>query len=357
MDSMRLKLDDFELGITLGVGTVGTVYQAIEKSSGRVVAIKVLQRSVSEDKLVRARFRREIGILQRVRHPHIIEFYGSGESDGLLFYVMEMVEGGSVKDLLRQSDRLSWAEVASIAKQVCSALQHAHNNGIVHRDLKPGNLFLTKDGKVKLGDFGIARDTYDADLTLDGFTVGTHAYMAPEQIVGEEAITGKADLYSLGCVLFEMLTGHTPFEGANFSQLFEKHLHQTAPKVRDYIGDCPAELETVIAKLLEKRPEDRPFNARTVQGIMMKLLDETDTRKTEPQKQPTAASPNTVPPQGAQSKDVGAADAQMDYGQRRLGRRLSQRESMTRELRWGPVVILVLLVIAIIALAMVFRTK
>lgn len=347
---MRLKLEDFELGVTLGVGTVGTVYRAIEKSSGKVVAIKVLQRSVSEDKLVRARFRREIAILQRVRHPHIIEFYGSGESDGLLFYVMELVEGGSVKDLLRQTDRLSWAEVASIARQVCSALQHAHNNGIIHRDLKPGNLFLTKDGQVKLGDFGIARDTFDADLTLDGFTVGTHAYMSPEQIVGEEPITGKADLYSLGCVLFEMLTGHTPFEGANFSQLFEKHIRQAAPKVRDYVGDCPIDLEAIIAKLLEKRPEDRPFNARSVQAVMMKLLDETDSRKKD-----TASLVDSNESSVRQAKDVGASEAQSDYGQLRLERRLSQRESMTRELHWRPVIILLLLVVAVIALAIAFR--
>jgi serine/threonine protein kinase len=371
---MRLKLEEYELGITLGVGTVGTVYKAVEKATGRVVAIKVLQRSVSEDKLVRARFRREIAILQRVRHPHIIEFYGSGESDGLLFYVMELVEGGSIKDLLRQSDHLSWAEVASIAKQVCSALQHAHNNGIIHRDLKPGNLFLTNDGKVKLGDFGIARDTYDADLTLDGFTVGTHAYMAPEQIVGEEAITGKADLYSLGCVLFEMLTGHTPFEGSNFSQLFEKHLRQPAPKVRDYMGDCPVELESVIAKLLEKRPEDRPFNARTVQGIMMKLLEEADTRKSVSNSAASASAVNSLSPgsaqtssdskhagkgdkEGANAKDVGAAEAHADYGQRRLERRLSQRASMARELNWRPVMLLLLLVVAVIVLAMIFRSK
>jgi serine/threonine protein kinase len=341
---MRLKLEDYDLGATLGVGTVGTVYCATEKKTGRAVAIKILQRMVSEDKLVRARFRREIAILQRVKHPNIIEFYGSGENDGLLFYVMELVEGGSVKDLLRQSERLSWGEVASCAKQVCSALQHAHNNGIIHRDLKPGNLFLTKDGTVKLGDFGIARDTHDADLTLTGFTVGTHAYMSPEQIVGEEPITGKADLYSLGCVLFELLTGHTPFEGSNFSQLFEKHLRQNAPRVRDFVGDCPLELDQIIAKLLEKKPDDRPFNARAVQAVMMKLLEQGEG------KHDTGVSSKAA-------RDVGAAEAQLDFGQKRLERRLSHRDSMVRELRWMPVVTLMLLVVAIIALAMVMRAK
>lgn len=151
-----------------------------------------------------------------------------------------------------------------------------------------------------------------------------------------------------------MLTGHTPFEGANFSQLFEKHLRQAAPKVRDYVGDCPAELESVIAKLLEKRPEDRPFNARTVQGIMMKLLDETDTRKTAPPVSPTSPV-SSSPATASVVKDVCAADAQADYGQRRLERRLSQRESMVRELNWRPVIILLLLVVAVITLALVFR--
>ena len=218
----RLTFDAIELGRPLGVGTVGEVYAGKLKSGGQEVAVKILLHGVSQDALVRARFEREMLILEKLNHPNIIRYFGGGDHAGRLFYAMEMVSGGTVKDLLERFQRLSWREVASIARQVCSALQHAHNHGIIHRDLKPGNLFLDHEGHIKLGDFGIARDTHSADLTHQGLTVGTHAYMSPEQIVGAENISGKADLYSLGCVLFELLTGQKPFTGTNFADNFDK---------------------------------------------------------------------------------------------------------------------------------------
>lgn len=270
----RLAIDDIQLGAPLGVGTVGEVLAGRLKRSGEPVAVKLLLLSVSEDKLVRARFEREMLILQKLHHPNIIRYYGGGKYQGRLFYAMEAVAGGTVKDLLERFDRLSWREVASIARQVCSALQHAHNHGIIHRDLKPGNLFLDQAGNIKLGDFGIARDTHSADLTHQGLTVGTHAYMSPEQIVGAENISGKADLYSLGCVLFELLTGQKPFQGNNFAVLFEQHLHKVPPQVNDFVTDCPPALSNVIRRLLAKAPEERPFNARAVQGEMLELLAE-----------------------------------------------------------------------------------
>ncbi|MCG8648700.1 MAG: serine/threonine protein kinase [Pirellulales bacterium] len=265
------QLSDYDFGEILGVGTVGTIYAATQRGTGERVAIKKLHPGVSQDPLIRARFKREMMILERLRHPNIVAYHGGGSDNGQLYYVMEIVDGGTVKDLLQNGASLSWTMVIEIARQICSALQFAHNHGVIHRDLKPGNLFLTKSAQLKLGDFGIARDINTSDLTDAGLTVGTHAYMAPEQITGDNMISGKADLYALGCCLFEMLTGRKPFLGENFAQLFEQHLRATPPRVRDFVPHCPEALDNVVAQLLEKSPEDRPFNARQVQAVMLRL--------------------------------------------------------------------------------------
>lgn len=269
-----ISLADYEMGSVLGVGTVGTIYAATHRESGQLVAVKKLHPAVSQDPTIRARFEREMLILSRLVHPNIIGYYGGGQDDGILFYVMELVDGGTVKELLEVRGTFPWPVVVELARQICSALQYAHNHGVIHRDLKPGNLFLTRDGELKLGDFGIARDLRNSDLTSSGMTVGTHAYMAPEQITGDAAISGKADLYALGCCLYEMMVGRKTFSGENFAQLFEQHLRSTPPRVRDSVPDCPPELDQVIFDCLAKKPEERPFNARKVQAVMLQL-DET----------------------------------------------------------------------------------
>jgi serine/threonine protein kinase len=186
---------------------------------------------------------------------------------------MEFIKGGTLKDLMQKSGTLSWREVAETGRQIAAALQHAHNHGIIHRDLKPGNVFITESGELKLGDFGIARDTHMQDLTEAGLTVGTYSYMAPELVRGERAITGQVDLYALGCLLYELLVGHPPYQGDNFAQIFDQHLNATPARVTHFGIECPAELDTLIQELLAKSPEDRPFNARAVQGILGHLLD------------------------------------------------------------------------------------
>ena len=330
---------EFELGDVLGVGTVGTIYRATEKSSRKQVAIKKLHPGVSQDQLIRARFRREMEILERLSHPHIVRYYGGGEDDGILFYVMELVDGGTVKGLLQVKGVFDWPIVAVVTRQICSALQYAHNHGVIHRDLKPSNLFLTKTGEIKLGDFGIARDLDRSDITATGMTVGTHAYMAPEQITGDEAVSGKADLYSLGCCLFEMLVGRTPFQGDNFAQLFEQHLRSDAPHVRDFVGSCPTELDAIVNRLLEKNPEDRPFNARQVQALMLQLDAAVDTDDSN-----TGQRIN---------QDIGAEDV-VARGKELLQQEIRQAEATNSgEVSWGRLVVLVAFVLAMIAFASV----
>ena len=275
------KLSDYNLGEVLGVGTVGTIYAGKHRKTGEVVAIKKLHPGVSQDKNICDRFEREMLILSRLSHPNIVSYHGGGEEEGQLFYIMELVAGGTVKDLLVRQQTFQWPIVVELARQICSALQHAHNHGVIHRDLKPGNLFLTRDGGLKLGDFGIARDLHGSELTSSGMTVGTHAYMAPEQITGDQSISGKADLYALGCCLYEMMTGKKVFAGENFAQLFEQHLRAEPPHLRDTVDDCPGELDQIIGELLAKNPEDRPFNARSVQAVMLKLGEAYDLNDTD----------------------------------------------------------------------------
>ncbi len=331
---MRIRrIEEFELGETLGVGTVGTIYRARDRENDREVAVKLLLPAVSDDELIKARFGREMMILEQLSHLNIVQCYGGGRVENQLFYAMELVEGGTLKEVLQQTGRLSWREAATCAVQICSALQHAHNHGIIHRDLKPANLFLAANGDLKLGDFGIARDTKAADITSSGLTVGTYAYMSPEQIVGDREITGKTDLYALGCLVFEMLTGRPPFEGENFAQLFEQHLRTQPPRVRSLAPECPEELDNLIAELLDKSPDARPFNARTVQAVLMRLLD-------RPLDDDTAG-------------DVAAEDA-LQQGKVKLSKRLTQTRKMLEphQVSWVSLACVVLIVIGVVGAAL-----
>ncbi|PHQ32188.1 serine/threonine protein kinase [Rhodopirellula bahusiensis] len=356
----HLRLNDFELGAVLGVGTVGTVYDgkirddievhpAAEAIRGQDLAVKKLHPAVSQDDLIQARFRREMVILERLQHPNIIGYFGGGSEDGQLFYVMERVDGGTIKDLLETNGALAWPVVVDVARQVCSALQCAHNHGVIHRDLKPGNLFLTRDAHVKLGDFGIARDQHSSDLTSQGLTVGTHAYMAPEQITGDETISGKADLYALGCVLFEMLANRKVFAGENFAQLFEQHLRTKAPDIASIVSDVPPELNQVIAECLEKSPDDRPFNARSVQGVMIEIGEKYDLSASS-----TPATHGDSDHSQAENRhaDV-SADSVTEKGRRLLEEQIHYRLGGTsREtVGLGKVSVIVIAIIVLIALA------
>lgn len=271
----------FELGDQLGMGTVGVVYRATSPDIDEPVALKLLSPNVLGDDAIVNRFEREIVVMERLNHPHIVRNYGGGRLDGQLFYAMQLLEHGSLKDRLRRGP-LAWPQAAAYGVQIASALQHAHNHGIVHRDLKPSNLFFDGEGNLVLGDFGIARDLHaQADITQQGITVGTFSYMSPEQITADSRIDGKADLYSLGCVLFEMLTGRPPYQGATFAQVWDQHMRSEPASVRAAQTEsgrpvtCPKWLDELIRGLLAKEPSDRPFNARAVEGnLLQHLLDE-----------------------------------------------------------------------------------
>ena len=264
----------FRLGEPLGVGTMGTVYRAESDDIPNPVAVKILHPSIAHDAAMVDRFQREIVVMERLKHPHIIRHYGGGMMDGQYFYAMERLNHGSLRDRLQSRGPLPWPLAALYISQIASPLQHAHNHGVIHRDLKPTNLFFGDDGRMILGDFGIARDLHEEAGTDPGRAVGTFAYMSPEQICADQEITGKSDLYSLGCVAYEMLAGKPPFSGANFAQVWDQHLHAQPRSLRDRGVDCPEWLDELVQRLLEKEPYQRPFNARAVQGLIRDRLED-----------------------------------------------------------------------------------
>ncbi len=261
----KRRVGPFELERKLGVGGMGVVYLATYLKNRQRMAVKVLAPDMSADARLVRRFLREMAILKRLRHENIVRYYGGGKDRTQHFYAMEYMDGGSIEQLLKKSGRFTWEQTIDYTRQVACALEYAHNNGIIHRDLKPANLFLGKDGRLKLGDFGIARDTQATALTAAGRTVGTYAYMAPEQISGKPPVSRKTDLYALGCVMFEMLTGKPPFAGPTAAEMLFAHLEQEPPRVTSAALDCPVSLEQIVMKLLEKDPEERFYDALALQ--------------------------------------------------------------------------------------------
>lgn len=265
------KIGPFRLESQLGVGGMGIVYLATYEETGQKVAVKVLTPALSADRKLLARFEREMKILRKLRHRNIVRYFGGGKSAGQHFYAMEVMDGGSLESVLEKKGRLSWEQTIDVALQIAKGLEHAHHHGIIHRDLKPANVFLSKDGKIKLGDFGIARDTEATALTAAGKTVGTYAYMAPEQIVGKPPVSGRTDLYALGCVMFQMLTGRIPFEADTPAEMLFKHIEDEPPRVSSEAIDCPVWLEEIVDRLLAKAPEDRFYDALATQVALQEV--------------------------------------------------------------------------------------
>ncbi len=269
----KRTIGPFELGDKLGVGGMGVVYRAIYTKTGIACAIKVLAPDVNDSPQVQQRFEREIAILKKLQHPHIVRYYGGGKVANQRFYAMELVQGGSLEHFLKEKGKLPWQEALRYARQVAEALEHAHTAGVIHRDLKPANLLIGPNNVLKLTDFGIARDTTATALTAAGKTVGTYAYMAPEQIRGKPPVDRRTDLYSLGCVLFEMLTGQTPFDSENAGELLVMHLQDDPPRVSSLAPDCPILLEEMVFRLMEKEPDERYFDALALQVAIDEITE------------------------------------------------------------------------------------
>ena len=250
--------DQYAIERELGRGGMATVYLASDLKHRRTVAIKVLRPEIAS-LLGPDRFVREVEIAARLNHPHILALHDSGDADGFLFYVMPYVAGESLRHRLDREKQLSLDEALAITRQVASALAHAHSHNVIHRDVKPENILL-HEGEAMVTDFGIAlavSAAADDRLTQTGIAVGTPAYMSPEQAASERALDARSDVYSLGCVLYEMLAGEPPYTGSTAQVLIAKRLVDPVPAVRRLRAAVPVGVEQALTKALAKVPADR----------------------------------------------------------------------------------------------------
>jgi serine/threonine-protein kinase len=261
--------DRYDVEREIGRGGDARVFLAVDRS-GRKVALKILHPEFLES-VVAERFLREIKLVSRLNHPRIARLLDSGERDWFVYLVMDFIDGCSLREVLGQGRRLTVADTLRVASDLLDALDHAHRFGIVHRDVKPENVMISPHRGTVLLDFGIARafaTSVSREITRAGLTVGSSSYMSPEQINADQKIDGRSDLYSLGCVLFECLTGRPPFVRRGEAMVLQLHLTEPAPDVRTRRPDVPDELAGAITRALSKAPEDRWASAAAMRRAL-----------------------------------------------------------------------------------------
>ncbi len=261
----------YEIVGPLGRGGMAVVYRARVPTSGVIVALKVMSPKIKEDAEFVERFRREVQACMKIEHEHVMRIFDTGEERGCHWMSLEFIDGGSVEDLVKQVGALPGPLAADIIDQLLDALEAAHSRGIVHRDIKPANLLLTRAGKLKLADFGIARSQDNQTLTQTGFLVGTPAFMSPEQVT-EGKVTPKSDLFSVGTVLYQLLAGENPYLKSTVSQCLQAVMVASAPPLFEKAPSSPGPLEELCAQLHALAPHDRPASANAAREIIAGYL-------------------------------------------------------------------------------------
>src|SRR3954449_5531826 len=250
----------YRLDAPVGTGGMSTVYRAFDTLLERQVAIKLMHRDIAGDPDQLERFRREARAVAQLNHPHVVGVIDAGEDDGMPYIVFEYVEGETLKDRIRRHGRLPVTEAVAYAIEIARALGAAHERRIVHRDVKPQNVLVDEEGTAKVTDFGIARSLAEEGLTAEGRVLGTTDYVSPEQALGHGVANGQCDIYSLGIVLFEMLTGDVPFHGDNQVAVAMKHVREELPDVQLRRPEVSSALAAVVdratAKDLDRRYAD-----------------------------------------------------------------------------------------------------
>ncbi len=273
VDTPRVYSGRYELTHLIARGGMAQVYRAMDRQLDRPVALKVLFPELSVDRTFVERFRREAQAAANLSHPNIVPVFDWGEDDGAYFIVMEYIEGRPLSAVLRDSQRLSPRQIATIGAGVAAALAFAHRHGVVHRDVKPGNVLITPEGDVKVTDFGIARAmNTEESLTQTGAVMGTAAYFSPEQAEGK-SVDARSDIYSLGVVLYEMAVGKPPFTGDSPVAVASKHVRDMPVLPREANPAVPAALEAVVMKAMAKSPEDRYLSAEELRADLLRFAE------------------------------------------------------------------------------------
>jgi TolB-like protein/Flp pilus assembly protein TadD/predicted Ser/Thr protein kinase len=287
----RVVAGRYEILGLLGAGGMGNVYRARDLELEELVALKVLRHEISGNPAALEQFRSEVKLARRVTHPNVARVFDIGDEDGAKYLTMELVDGESLGALLERSGRLPVARAVEIAAAVCTGLAAAHGAGVVHRDLKPDNVLLAKDGRVVVTDFGIARAAASADAKVTGTITGTPAYMAPEQVEGKPT-DARADIYALGAMLYETLTGEPPWQGNSVLAIAVARLLEAPPDPRAKRPDLPADLAAIVLRCMARRPAERYPSVDDV-GLALRALD---LRATAPSSPPAAPRPAVASP-------------------------------------------------------------
>ena len=257
----------------IGRGGMARVYLADDRATETVVAVKILHPELAASASA-GRFRREIRLLEQLRHPSLVPVFDSGEDDDLLFLVMPYICGETLRSRLARERQISLADSIAILRPVANGIDYAHQHGVIHRDIKPSNILL--DGtRVLLCDFGIARALIPVageNLSSSGIAIGTLSYMSPEQALGEQFVDGQVDIYALGCVAFEMLTGEVAFSGSDSQIVIGRHLTETPRPIRSVRPDVPGDVEHAIHSAMAKDPAHRPKTATSLVDLMEGLV-------------------------------------------------------------------------------------
>ncbi len=287
------KIGRYEIKKELGRGGMATVYQAYDPNFERDVAIKVLPRAFLHDPQFRVRFEREAKTVAALEHAAIVPVYDFGEEDGQPYIVMRMMSGGDLAEKLKDGS-LSFQEAAKIAERLAAGLDAAHNKGIIHRDMKPGNILFDQYDNAFLSDFGIARLTHGTHTLTGENIIGTPAYMSPEQVQGEKSLDGRSDLYSLGIIFYQMLTGDTPYQATTPAKVMMMHILDPVPDLALIKPDVPAEVSLWLQKSLAKDPDDR-FETAIEMGEALQAAVQGRSHHTLTTAQRTAVKQPTAP--------------------------------------------------------------
>ena len=265
--------DRYQIIKTLGEGGMANVYLAHDTILDRNVAVKVLRGDLANDEKFVRRFQREALSASSLSHPNIVEMYDVGEDDGQYYIVMEYVDGMTLKQVLKKRGHLSVTEVVDIMLQVTDGMAHAHDAYIIHRDIKPQNIMILSNGMIKITDFGVATALNSTQLTQTNSVMGTVHYLPPEQANGKGS-TIRSDIYSMGIMMYELLTGLVPYKGDNAVEIALKHLKEPLPSVRKFNSSIPQSIENVIIKATAKNPKNRYTDARAMHEDLKTALDE-----------------------------------------------------------------------------------